>query len=152
MKGVAGVAAIVAVITTVVAAVIGGTAASNPASLPVAFGFDGNSGWSHGEVKPHAIYFGAGGNLLIRGLSWVNWTQNAAAARGVRWSDRCLPTCAAGTYIKVPVLMRLSQARIRHGVKYFSRMTLQWTIDGRHYKSVYGWSPGPIVGAPPFWS
>lgn len=150
MKDVAGIAAIVAVIT-VAAAVIGGTVASSPASLPVAYGFDGSSGWNHGEVKPHAIYFGVGGNLLVRRLSWVNWTRNAATARGVRWSDRCLPSCAAGTYIKVPVVMSLSRVRIRRGVSYFSRMTLQWTRDGRHYKSVYGWSPGPATGAPPFW-
>jgi hypothetical protein len=106
MKGVAGAAAIVAV-------VIGVAVLASRASLPVAYGFDGSSGWSHGQVKPHAIYFGVGGNLLVRGLKWVTWSQSDAVARGVRWSDRCVPSCAAGPYIKVPAQMSLSRVRIR---------------------------------------
>jgi hypothetical protein len=151
MKSVAGAAAIVAVIGVTFLA-IQVRAASRPASLPVAYGFDGGSGWTHDQVKPRAIYFGAGGNLLVRGLSWVSWTQKAAAARGVRWSDSCVPSCAAGTYFKVPVEMSLSRVRARQGVSYFSRMILQWTVDGRRYKSVYDWTPGHVHGAPPFWS
>ena len=152
MKSVAGAAAIVAVVIGVIFLAIQVTAASNSASLPVAYGFDGGSGWTHGKIKPHAIYFGAGGNLLVRGLNWITWTRSGAVARGVRWSDRCVPTCAAGTYFKVPVEMSLSRVRIRNGIGYFARMTLQWTMGGRKYKSVYSWSRGQIPGAPPFWS
>jgi hypothetical protein len=152
MKGVTGVAAIVAAVIGVAVLAIHVTAASSRTPLPVAYGFDGSTGWNHGQVEPHAIYFGVGGNLLVRGLRWVNWTQKAAVARGVRWWDRCVPTCAAGKYIKVPAVMSLARVRIRHGVSYFTRLILQWTIKGRHYKSVYGWSRGPVADAPPFWS
>lgn len=152
MKSVAGAAAIIIVVIGVTFLAIGVTSASNPASLPVAFGFDGGSGWSHGKVKPHAIYFGVGGNLLVRGLSWVSWTGKAAMGRGVRWSDSCVPDCAAGTYFKVTVQMSLWRVRIRDGARYFSRMTLRWVIDGRKYKSVYAWRPSAVIGAAPFWS
>jgi hypothetical protein len=152
MKFMAGVAAVVAAVIGVAVLAIHVTAASDRAPLPVAYGFDGSSGWSHGQVRPPAIYFGAGGNLLVRGLSWVSWTRKAAVARGARWWDSCLPTCAAGKYIKIPAIMSLSRVRIRHGISYFTRLILQWTISGRHYKSVYRWSHGPILDAPPFWS
>jgi hypothetical protein len=152
MKGVAVVAAIVAVVIGVAVLAIRVTAASSSASPPVAYGFDGSSGWAHGQVKPRAIYFGAGGNLLVRGLNWISWSQGAAVGRGVRWFNRCVPTCAAGKYIKVPAEMSLSRVRIRDDVSYFSRITLQWTIGGRRYKSAYRWSNAPVPGAPPFWS
>jgi hypothetical protein len=152
MKNVAGAAAIVAVVIGVAIAAIQVTAASSRTSLPVAYGFDGNSGWTHGKVKPHEIYFGAGGNLLVRSLSWLSWTQRAAVGRGTRWSDRCVPSCAAGKYVKVSVRMSLSRMRIRDGVSYFSRMTLQWTMNGRQYKSVYRWSSHLLQAGPPFWS
>jgi len=152
MKSVAGAAAIVVAAIGVTFLAIQVTAASNSAPLPVAYGFDGSSGWTHGKVKPDAIYFGAGGNLLVRALRWVSWTQRAAVARGVRWLDSCVPSCAAGAYVKVPAEMSLSRVRIRDGVSYFSRMTLYWNIGGRKHKSVYAWSHGPIPGVPPFWS
>jgi hypothetical protein len=151
MKSVAGAAAIVVVAigATFLAAQV--TAASGSGPLPVAYGFDGSSGWTHGKVKPNAIYFGTGGNLLVRALRWVSWTQKAAAGRGVRWLDRCVPNCAAGGYYKVPAKMSLSRVRIKDGVRYFSRMILRWSNEGRKYKSVYNWSPGPLPGTPPFW-
>lgn len=152
MKGVTWVAAIVAGVIGAAALAIGVTAASSSASLPVAYGFDGNSGWHHGLVKPRAIYFGAGGNLLVRDLNWASWTDDAAAGRGVRWADNCVPTCAAGTYAKVPAEMTLSRVRARNGVTYFSLMTLRWTIAGKQYKSIYDWSYSPVRGTPPFWS
>jgi len=152
MKSVAGAAAIVVVAIGVTFLAIQVTAASNSESLPVAYGFDGSSDWSHGKVKPDAIFFGAGGNLLVRALRWVSWTQKAAVARGVRWLDSCVPSCAGGAYFKMPVKMSLSRVRIRGGVSYFSRMALYWSIGGRKHKSVYTWSHGPTPKAPPFWS
>lgn len=152
MKSVAGAAAIVVVVIGVAFLAIQVTAASNSPSLPTAYGFDGSSGWTHGKVKPDAIYFGAGGNLLVRALRWASWTRNGAVARGVRWLDSCVPSCAAGAYVKVPVEMSLSRVRIRGHVSYFSRMTLNWSIGGRKHKSVYAWSRGPTAGVPPFWS
>jgi len=152
MKSVAVVAGIVAVVIGVAFLANQVTAASGPASLPVAYGFDASSGWADGQVKPDAIYFGAGGNLLVRGLRWLRWTREAALGRGLRWSDSCVPSCAAGRYIKVPVVMSLSRVRTRDGVGYFSRMTLKWAIDGRRYKTVYSWTLAKIPDALPFWS
>lgn len=152
MKGVTWVAAIVAIVIAAAVLAIRITAASSSASLPVAYGFDGNSGWHHGVVKPRAIYFGAGGSLQVRDLSWTSWTRNAAVGRGVRWADNCVPTCAAGAFTKVAAEMSLSGVRERGEVRYFTIMILHWTIGTKHYKSVYGWSPGAVPGAPPFWS
>jgi hypothetical protein len=151
-RGVAAVIAIVVAVIGVTVAAAQVTVASSSASVPLAYGFDGSSGWSHGLVKPDVIYFGAGGSLLVRDLTWVSWTHNAAIGRGVRWSDNCGPTCAAGHYAKVPADMSLSRVRQRDGVSYFSRMTLQWTVGGKEYKSSYHWSGGAGPSAPPFWS
>ncbi len=151
MKRVAAVAAVVIVAAGIVTAAIRATAASSSASLPVAYGFDGGSSWHRGEVKPQAVYFGAGGSLFVRDLIWATWSQDAAVGRGIRWADTCAPTCAAGTYIRTPAQLSLSRVRVRDGVRYFSQLTMQWTINGRQYKSVFAWTTGAVRGTSPAW-
>ncbi len=118
----------------------------------MAYGFDGHAGWRHGAVEPHAIYFGAGGSLLIRGLRWENWTQNAAIGRGVRWADSCVPNCAAGGYDKNPVVITLSRVRKHAGGGYFTRLLLQWTTGSKVHKELFRWFRGIGASAAPFWS
>jgi hypothetical protein len=151
MKRVAVVAAVVVVAAGIAAATIRATAAPGSASLPVAYGFDGASGWHRGEVKPQAIYFGVGGSLFVRDLSWVSWSQDGAVGRGIRWADSCAPTCAAGKYSRIPAQLSLSRVRVRGGVRYFSQLTMQWTINGRQYKSVFAWTGGAVRGTSPAW-
>jgi hypothetical protein len=151
MKGVAGVTAVVVFLVGTAATVIGVTAAASAQPLPVAYGFDGASGWQHGQVRPHDIYFGAGGSLLVRGLTWSNWAQGSAVAHGVRWADDCTPTCAAGTYAKSRATLTLSAVLVHAGLRYFSKLTLQWTANDRKHETVFHWSSGAIKGTL-FWS
>lgn len=151
MKGVAGgIAVIVAVIGIVVLA-IRVTAAASATPLPLGYGFDGGSGWHHGKIKPHAIYFGTGGSLLIRGVSWTSWTQNAAIGNGVRWANSCVPNCAAGAYAKSRTVLTLSKVKVHEGIRYFSELTVLWMAGDRHHTTVFRWAPGVFRGLP-FWS
>jgi hypothetical protein len=152
MKGIAGVAAIVVVVIGGIVFAVRMTAAASAAPLPLAYGFEGSTGWQRGEVRPHAIDFGTGGNLLVRGLAWSGWTQQAATASGVRWSYGCTPNCAAGTYSRTSATLALSDVRIHDGVRYFALLTMRWSSGGRMQREVFRWSPGLVPGAQPFWS
>jgi hypothetical protein len=151
MKGVAGVAAIVMIMVGIAVLAIRITAASSAATPPVAYGFDGSSGWQHGTVRPHDIDFGAGGSLFIRGLRWAGWSQRSAVGHGVRWADTCTPDCASGGYVKSRATLTLSGILVHAGLRYFSRMTMRWKSGGRMHEAVFRWSPGAIRGAPPSW-
>src|SRR5580658_4005020 len=149
MKGISGVAAIVVVVIGAIVFAARMTAAASAAPLPLAYGFDGSTGWQHGDVRPHAIYFGTGGSLLVRGLAWSGWTQQAATASGVRWADGCTPNCAAGTYSRTPATLALSDVRIHDGVRYFARLTMRWSSGGKMEREVFRWSPALVSGATP---
>ena len=151
MKGVAGVAAIVMIMVGIAVLAIRITAASSAAVPPVAYGFDGSSGWQHGVVKPHDIGFGAGGSLLVRRLRWSGWSAGTAVAHGVRWADSCTPDCASGRYVKSRATLTLSGVKVHDGAHYYSRLALRWKIGRKIYRSVFLWSPGAVRGAPPFW-
>jgi hypothetical protein len=138
-------AAIVAVVTLRV------TSAATAPQLPVAYGFDGHSGWHGGQIRPHAIYFGAGGSLLVRDITWVRWRDGSAAGRGTRLADNCIPNCAAGTYANSSASLTLWRVRDRAGQRYFSRMTISWTSRGRQYDTVFSFAP-VAASSTPFWS
>jgi hypothetical protein len=142
MKGFAGVAAIVMVVIASAVLIIQAAAASSSQPLPVAYGFEGASGWVNPAVKPHDLYFGAGGSLQVRGLRWESWTQNAAIARGVRWTDNCVPDCASGSYAKAQVELTLSRVRKHRGSDYFTRVLLQWTTGGQQHTELFRWLKG----------
>ncbi len=142
MKGAAGVAVIVIVVIASAVLVLQATAASSSQPLPVAYGFGGATGWVQGKVKPHDLYFGAGGSLLVRGLRWTTWTQNAAIGRGVRWTDNCVPDCADGRYAKVPAVLTLSRVRRHRRSGYFTRLLLQWSAGGQQHTILFRWLKG----------
>lgn len=152
MRGVAVVAAIVMIMAGVAVLTATITAASSAAPPPVVYGFDGSTGWQHGAVKPADIDFGAGGSLFVRGLRWSGWSQQRATGRGVRWADSCTPDCASGRYLRSGAILTLSGIRVHDGLRYFSRLAMQWKAGGKTYRYVFHWSPGALRGSPPFWT
>jgi hypothetical protein len=156
MKGVAGVATIVLIFIGIAVLAVRITAAASASPLPLAYGFDGSAGWQHGVIKPRDIDFGAGGGLLLRGLSWASWTQRTAVGSGVRWEDDCTPDCAAGAYVKSPARLTLSDVRVHAGLRYFARMTMSWTTAGRMhwyaFRLAFQWPPSTANDTPLFWS
>jgi hypothetical protein len=67
----------------------------------------------------------ADGNNYLTRLGWVHWSRVAFAV-GTERINACFPTCAAGKFYSFPVLVNLWRAQPlrRHGLLYFSRMTL----------------------------
>ena|SRR5712692_571452 len=153
MRRVLGIAAAVIVLAglSAAAAVIRSAAPGAGLPLPVAYGFDGHQGWTHGEVRPRTVYFGTGGSLFVRGLGWASWNQADARGRGTRWADNCVPNCAAGSYARSATTITLRRVRDHHGQPYFSRMILAWRADGKPYQQTFRWSRGTGTSALPFW-
>ncbi len=155
MKGVAGVTSIVIIMVGMAVLAIRITSASSAQTPPVVYGFDGSSGWQHGQVKPQVIDFGAGGSLFVRGLRWAGWSQENAVGRGVRWADSCTPDCASGNYLKSPATLTLSGVKVHAGLRYFSRLAVQWKTGDRMHVYVFHWRvarPGAGPGAAPSWT
>jgi hypothetical protein len=153
MKSVLGIAVAVIGLAGLAAAAVlirSGASGASPA-LPVAYGFDGHEGWAGGEVGPHAVYFGAGGSLFVRGLSWASWNQADASGRGIRWADSCVPNCAAGSSARSAANVTLSQVRDHDGQPFFSAMTIVWWVKGTLHQQTFRWSRGTGTSAVPFW-
>jgi hypothetical protein len=126
------------------------TPASGTASRPVAYGFDGGSGWHAGQIMPRAIAFGAGGSLLVRQVTWSTWQHGAAHGRGVVWVNDCSPSCAQGSYTKSPATLTLSATRTHDGHAYYSRLVMTWSQNGQLQSDSYRWSAYPGRSLP-FW-
>ncbi len=153
MKSVLGIAGAVIVLAGLATAAVmtrSGTSGAGRA-LPVGYGFDGHQGWARGEVRPRTVYFGAGGSLFVRGLSWASWNPVGARGRGTRWADSCVPDCAAGSYARSAAKITLWRVRVHDGRPYFSRMTIVWPEDGKLYRQIFRWSKGAGTSALPFW-
>jgi hypothetical protein len=153
MKSVLGIAGAIIVLagSASAAALIRSAASDTSRPPPVVYGFDGHAGWAHGEVRPRAVYFGAGGSLFVRGLSWASWNQAAAHGDGTRWADSCVPTCAAGSFAKSAARITLWRVRDHDGQPYFSRMTVTWQAGSKSYRQIFYWSRGAGTSALPFW-
>jgi len=153
MKSVPGIAIAVIVLAGLAAAavLIRSEASGASPGLPVAYGFDGHEGWAGSEVRPRAVYFGAGGSLFVRGLSWASWSQADARGRGIRWADSCVPDCAAGSYVRSAAKITLWRVRDRDGQPFFSAMTIVWSADGTSHRHTFLWSRGTGTSAVPFW-
>jgi hypothetical protein len=88
-------------------------------------------------VRPRTIFWGAGGGLLVKRLSWGHWNLSSAWGRGVRWANTCNPTCSAGNYIKSPATVTFWRWRWHNGHRYWTRLTLRWIRNGLHHKHIY---------------
>jgi hypothetical protein len=69
---------------------------------------------------------------VLAGLHWVSWASAAAFATGIEQINDCTPDCAAGKFIKYPVLVDLWRPEPlpgHPGVRYFSRVTRVYTAN-----------------------
>jgi hypothetical protein len=137
-------------ISVLVVLVVRTAPASGSASPPVAYGFDGHAGWRGGQIRPHAIAFGAGGSLLARQLSWTSWKRSGARGHGTVLVNTCSPNCAQGSYSRSAATLVLSAPRRHDGHAYFSKLVMTWTQNGRAQSDTYRWSIYP-GGSVPFW-
>lgn len=73
----------------------------------------------------------------ISGLSWTSW-KSTAYGSGTLKVNNCTPSCAAGHFVKYPILVVLWRAAPwphHAGRQYFSRLT--WIFTGKHPSSVH---------------
>ena len=87
-----------------------------------------------GQVRAGSYDIGCTANGLLVKMRWTSW-RSVAYGSGVLKVDSCIPTCAAGKYIRYPVLTVLWRARPwpQHaGRAYFTRLT--WIFTGKRPK------------------
>jgi hypothetical protein len=87
-----------------------------------------------GQVRAGSYDIGCTANELLVKMRWTSW-RSVGYGSGVLKVDSCLPTCAAGKYIRYPVLTVLWRARPwpQHaGRAYFTRLT--WIFTGKRPK------------------
>ena len=147
--GIVGGAVVLAGLAVAVVLITSAASASTP--RPVVYGFDGHQAWAHGLVRPGSVYFGAGGSLFVRQLSWASWSQDRARGRGIRWADTCNPNCDTGSYVKSAATVTLWRVLRHRGQPYFSRMTLAWRAGGKAHQQTFRWSADTRFSTVPFW-
>jgi hypothetical protein len=112
---------------------------ASASSKPVVF--NDVSGWTHGHVKPHAIYVGEGGSPVVYRLRWSHWSQRTASARGTL--NQQIPGCTQPTYLcptfNSPVRVYLYRVRSRAGTRYFSWMRWTWRGHHNYWRTVHGY-------------
>jgi hypothetical protein len=86
-----------------------------------------------GQVRPSEATLPLPGcmtsNEFIGHPKWTSW-RSVAFGSGNLEVNSCMPSCAAGKYIKYPILIVLWRARPwQGGGRYFSRMT--WIYTGK---------------------
>ncbi|MEU9387903.1 hypothetical protein AB0D38_46395 [Streptomyces sp. NPDC048279] len=84
----------------------------------------------HQRFRPTDFMLACGdGNSLLTGIRWTQWNDNTAVGHGVNVVNDCKPYCAAGTFRKYPVTVRLDRptAWTKHpNVQQFTRMSLNY--------------------------
>lgn len=86
----------------------------------------------HGQVRPATYDIGCmPSQEFITGLTWTSW-RSVAFGSGTLKVNNCNPSCAAGHYVRFPILTVLWRAQPwpgHLGKAYFSRLT--WIFTGR---------------------
>jgi hypothetical protein len=120
----AGLIAAAGAASAIVVTAVPAAAASSPVVLVNCAG--------HGKVRPAVYDIGCmPSNEYVAGLTWTSWHSVAFGSGTLKVND-CTPTCAAGKYIKYPILTVLWRAEAwpnHAGKDYFSRLT--WIFTGK---------------------
>ncbi len=119
----AGVMARTATATTTALAASSASAASRPVVVVNCAG--------HGQVRACGYDVGCVAHEFLTGLRWTSWGP-VAFGGGVLKVNDCTPSCAAGKFVKYPiltVLWRASPWPHHAGQAYFSRLT--WIFTGK---------------------
>jgi hypothetical protein len=107
-------------------------------------------GWHRGQVKASTVALSCFGSVVVKVASWKYWSgisaRSGAATLGV---DNCKPNCGNGKFTKYAATVVLYRARSHDGVRYYSRLRVQYRHRGlRSY--TYRWAryPGATI---PVW-
>jgi hypothetical protein len=123
-------------------------AANRVAARPVAYDC---LGWHKGQVRADAIALSCFGSVVLKVARWKYWTGiSARSAQATLGVDLCRPNCATGKFRTYPATVVLYRARSHDGVRYYSRLRVQYRHDGaRRY--TYRWAryPGATI---PVWA
>lgn len=100
-----------------------------------------------GLVKPATYDVGCmPSQEFVSGLTWTSWQSTAYGSGTLKVND-CNPSCAAGHFVKFPILVVLWKAAPwphHAGHQYFSRLT--WIFTGKRPSSVH--SPAQTLTLP----
>lgn len=71
------------------------------------------------------------GNFYVKVKKWSYWNGREAGGSGMAFANDCIPYCAAGTFHKYPVKIRLTKPRKRtcggeKGVRMFQKIKINW--------------------------
>jgi hypothetical protein len=119
------------------------------AARPIPVAYD-CLGWHRGQVKASTVALSCFGSVVVKVASWKYWSgisaRSGAATLGV---DNCKPNCGNGKFTKYAATVVLYRARSHDGVRYYSRLRVQYRHHGlRSY--TYRWAryPGATI---PVW-
>lgn len=82
------------------------------------------------STKPSSIVLAcADDGVRVEGLTWADWTAEAARGQGTLLENQCVPNCAAGKFARYPVTVSLFGVEPSSKGQWFSRLRLTWGRD-----------------------
>ena len=76
------------------------------------------------SYQPRRLLLSGDGTLLVRQAHWRGWNDQRAVGRGVALVNDCVPYCAAGTFHRHRVAIRLTRPRQWCDARFFSSFRL----------------------------
>ncbi len=82
--------------------------------------------------RPETLVLACGdGGEMLQGLIWRGWGEQDATAAGELVSNDCVPSCAEGSDVRVPVTVRADELQDGDGVSLYRRLTVTTSDQAR---------------------
>jgi len=102
------------------------------------------------EVKPKDYTLTcADDGLRLQGLHWTRWTSRGAAGTGTFYENLCMPSCADGHIVHMPVRVTLRGSAAVKGYPGERQYTTLTAVFPRKRPTVYKREHGKIVATHP---
>lgn len=136
-------------VTAIAGLAIAAGASAALAATPTFPAYTGPPSKTNPVVKPtEIVYTGDGsgffagikGSKKIGKLKWATWNGNEGLGTGYNWIDNCSPSCAAGTFSRYPVRLKVFKPK-QVSKKYyiFTRLTVTYTGEKPEKKRTFTW-------------
>jgi hypothetical protein len=82
--------------------------------------------------RPRNVIVACGdGNFQLRQMRWRRWARPVAHGRGTGLLNDCIPYCAAGSFHRLPIRVRLSNRRLCRNVGRYVYTRISWRFGSR---------------------
>jgi hypothetical protein len=81
-------------------------------------------------IRPSSVIIACGdGNFQLRVMHWRGWHRTATSGRGRALANDCIPNCAAGTFHRIGIKVRLTKPRLCKNIAQYVYGRIAWRFS-----------------------